>query len=73
MMGSWFDMAGYGLVHWLLFALTVAVFLYPIGRILGRMGFSPFLSVLALVPLVNLLGLWIVALVDWPNRRGSEA
>lgn len=52
------------------FAQTVA-FLYPIGRILGRIGLSPFWSVLAVVPLVNLIGLWVLAFADWPARRGA--
>jgi hypothetical protein len=62
-------MAGYGLGHWVIFAVMVAVFLYPIGRILGRIGLSPFWSVLALIPLVNLVALWFLAFIDWPGRK----
>ena len=71
MMTGWtYTMSGYGVGHWLIFAVMVAVALYPIGRILSRLGFSPFWSVLALVPLVNLIGLWLLAFVDWPE--GAE-
>lgn len=68
MMASWADMAGYGLGHWLVFAVMVAVVLYPIGKILGRIGLSPFWSIVALVPFVNLIALWALAFIDWPKR-----
>lgn len=56
------------LTHWMLVALTAGLVLYPVGRILGRMGFSSLLAVVALLPFVNLLALWIVAFIDWPKR-----
>lgn len=62
---------GYGLGHWLIFAIFVAVVLYPLGRILNRVGFSPFWSVLALIPFINLLALWVLAFSDWP-RDGEK-
>lgn len=68
MMGDWTMMAGYGIAHWIMFAVMIAVILYPIGRILGRIGMSPFWSVLALIPLVNLIALWVLAFVEWPKR-----
>lgn len=42
MMVHGFDMAGYGLAHWITFAVMAVVLLYPIGRILMRIGLSPF-------------------------------
>lgn len=72
MMVGWTDMAGYGLGHWLFFVVMVAVLLYPIGRILGRIGLSPFWSILALIPFVNMIALWFLAFIDWPEReRGA--
>jgi len=56
--------AGWGIGHWLMFAVMAAAILYPIGLILKRLGFSPFWSVLALVPGVNLIALWILALTS---------
>jgi hypothetical protein len=46
------------------------VLLYPIGRILMRIGLSPFWAILVLVPFFNLIGLWVLAFVEWP-RQGS--
>lgn len=58
--------------HWITFAVLVGLVLYPIGRILARIGFSPFWSVIALIPAANLAALWIVALSPWPNdKEGS--
>ena len=34
-------MTGYGLAHWLVFVVMVAIVLYPAGRILRRLGLSP--------------------------------
>jgi hypothetical protein len=60
-------MGDLGWWHWITFALLVGIVLYPVGRILGRIGFSPFWSIVALIPLANLAGLWIVALSPWPT------
>ncbi|CAG2150780.1 MULTISPECIES: hypothetical protein [Ralstonia] len=70
MMVHGFDMAGYGLAHWITFAVMAVVLLYPIGRILMRIGLSPFWAILVLVPFFNLIGLWVLAFVEWP-RQGS--
>jgi hypothetical protein len=54
---------------WLWFILTIGVLIYPLGRILNRIGFSPLWAILAFIPLVNLIALWALALADWPERR----
>jgi hypothetical protein len=46
--------------------VTIAIVIYPVGRILGRLGSSPFWSVLAVIPLINLAALWLLAFRDWP-------
>lgn len=74
MMDQPYMMIGYWSAwHWIAFVLFVTLLLYPIGRILARIGFSPLWSIIALVPLANLVGLWIVALQEWPrDRPGSR-
>jgi hypothetical protein len=69
MMNHWMDFTGFGfgLTHWIVFAAFVVVVLYPVGRILDRIGFSPFWSVVAMIPLVNLIALWGLAVIDWPR------
>jgi hypothetical protein len=72
-MDDWTMMSGYGAGHLIIFAIMIAVLIYPIGRILGRLGFSPFWSVVAFIPLFNLIGLWVLAFVDWPEKGASSA
>ena len=67
MMGDW------SIGHWIMFAVIAALILYPTGRILSRMGFSPFWSVVAFIPLANIIGLWIVALAAWPRGKGTTS
>lgn len=68
MMYDWL-MPTYGPFHWLVFAAVVVLIVYPVGRILRRIGFSPLWSVLVFVPILNIVGLWIVALADWPSQK----
>ena len=67
MMGDW------SIGHWIMFAAVVALILYPTGRILRRIGISPFWSVVALIPLANIIGLWVVALSAWPRDKGTTS
>ena len=61
-MYGWMMTGSWGVTHLLVFAIMVAVVLYPVGLILRHLGYSPFWAVLACVPGVNLIGLWVVAL-----------
>ncbi len=63
---GWYDetmwMGGWGVTHWVMMIALLALILYPVGLILRRLGYSPLWAALAFVPVVNLIGLWIVAL-----------
>jgi hypothetical protein len=72
MMMNWTGMGGFGFGHWVIFTVMVIAVLYPLGRILSRIGLSPFWSVLALVPFVNLIALWILALTEWPRDENTR-
>ncbi len=70
MMYGWSDTMGFSEpTHLLFFLALIALVIYPIGRILNRIGLSPLWSVLAFIPILNLLALWIVAFSDWPNQK----
>lgn len=58
-----------GPIHWLFVLALIALVLYPIGRILSRIGFSPLWSILVFVPILNLLALWILACSVWPSQK----
>ena len=51
-----------GVAHWVMMVAVLGFFIYPVGLILRRLGYSPLWAGLIFVPVVNLIGLWIVAL-----------
>ena len=72
MMYGWSEMGDYGAAHWLFFIIFIIAIAYPIGRILRRLGFSPFWSLLAFIPMINLIALWMLALIEWPSEGTSH-
>ncbi len=57
---------GFGFI-WMI--IYVAVMVVPIAKILGRIGFNQWWAAVAIVPMVNLIFLWIFAFIDWPRER----
>jgi len=45
------------------------VVIWPAARICRRVGFPPWLGVLTIVPLANVLLLWFVAFAEWPLEK----
>jgi hypothetical protein len=57
------------LVFYLLgYAILLTV---PVARIFKRVGLSPWLAILAIVPIINLLGLWMFAFNPWPSDSAA--
>ena len=54
--------------HMLLIAILGFVVLTPFWRIFKKAGFSPWLSLLTMIPLVNLFVLYYVAFARWPEN-----
>jgi hypothetical protein len=52
-------------IRWI--AILSLLQLVPFWKIFGRMGFPPWLAVIASLPLVNLIVLYYVALTPWPR------
>jgi hypothetical protein len=48
-----------------LYFVTLGV---PVARILRRMGLSRWWVLVGFLPVLNLLGLWLLAFVRWPGR-----
>ena len=59
----------YGFHGFWLIAAIIAII--PFWRICDRVGLSPWLSLLLLIPLANIIFIYYVAFADWPSRRGS--
>jgi hypothetical protein len=55
----------------LYFVLSVVVVIWPVARICRRIGYSPWLAIVTLVPFCNVLLLWFVAFAQWPVDRAS--
>jgi hypothetical protein len=55
--------------HWFVVVIYLFVILFPVAKIVGKAGYSGWWCLVAVIPLVNLIFLWIFALVTWPNER----
>lgn len=58
---------GFGL-SWL---LAAAIVILPFWRICTRVGYSPWLSLLILVPLVNVGFVYFLAFSEWPSQKSG--
>lgn len=66
---GWWGTMGLGPLHWIFFIPVILAVIYPIGRVLSRLGLSPLWSLVVFVPIVNLVALWILATIDWPDKK----
>ena len=53
--------------------LVVMAFMviFPAATVCRRLGFSPWLGVLAVIPLANVILLWFIALAQWPRVQSG--
>lgn len=49
-----------------------AVLLIPMSNIVKRAGYSPWLTLLGLIPLVNLVMFLVFAFSEWPRLRAQK-
>jgi membrane protein DedA with SNARE-associated domain len=59
----------FGFWQWVGLLLFWAVFLIPLWRIISKAGYSGAWALVSLIPVVNLIALWIFAFAKWPNER----
>ena len=65
--------AGPGFFELLVMMLPILLVIPPAWRILRRTGFSGAWSLLLLIPLVNLVVVYVFAFTDWPVERRARA
>jgi heme/copper-type cytochrome/quinol oxidase subunit 4 len=53
--------------------IAVILGIIPFWRICTRVGFSPWLSLLIIVPLANIIFIYYIAFADWPIQKSSAA
>jgi len=58
--------------HWLVLLITIGIYVVPIGHLLARLGLNRWLSLLTLVPVVNIAALWFLAYSKWPIADGRK-
>ena len=49
-----------------------AAIIVPVARIFTRVGITPWVAIFAIVPVVNLFGLWMFAFNPWPSDSVGE-
>ena len=68
--------SGLGAVEWTLLVgmtlLVVVGYVLPFWRILARMGFSPWLSILVLISPLNVVLFYYLAFSRWPSAPAAD-
>lgn len=60
-------MGDLSIFHWLIVIAVLAIWVIPAVKIVQKAGYSGWWILLAIVPLANLVMLWVFAFSDWPN------
>ncbi|WP_206609487.1 hypothetical protein [Thiohalobacter thiocyanaticus] len=59
----------FGPIMWIIFALIIIV---PFWAIFSKAGYSKWLSLLMVIPIVNLIALYFLAFSAWPSLRKRD-
>ena len=60
------------LIILIVFVLIVFLIILPFWKIFGKAGFSPALSLLMLLPFVNVIMIYFLAFAEWPILRQTQ-
>lgn len=52
--------------------LVIALYFWMVIKILGKAGFVGWWCLILLVPIVNLIMIWVFAFIDWPRARSNS-
>ncbi|HYI10051.1 MAG TPA: hypothetical protein VEK57_13410 [Thermoanaerobaculia bacterium] len=55
----------------ILIFVVVVVVIWPATRICAKAGYSPWLGVVIMIPVANIILLWYLALAEWPSRKAA--
>ncbi len=62
-------MGGFSIWHWVIVLPILIVAIWLPVRILHKAGYSGWWVVLGLVPIVNIVMVWVFAFADWPRLK----
>ena len=62
-------MGTFSVWHWIIVVVYLFVLMFPTAKILKKAGYSGWWCVLAVIPVVNLIFLWVFAFIAWPNSK----
>lgn len=57
----------------LIIAIVALLWVVPAWRILKRLGYAGEWALLAIIPMIGLIGMWVIAFSEWPNERQDPA
>lgn len=62
-------MGAFSIWHWIVLIVMLATAVVPFWKIFPRAGWPAPLSLLMLVPLANLILIWVLAFKRWPQDK----
>ncbi|HEY0584859.1 MAG TPA: hypothetical protein VGD52_01895 [Pseudoduganella sp.] len=65
-------MGSFSIWHWMIVCIWLFVLVFPMWRIATKAGFSGAWSLLMLVPLVNVVMMWVFAFAKWPVQKSDQ-
>jgi hypothetical protein len=66
-------MGSFSFFHWLIVLFWLAIFIVPAWRIVSKAGFPGALSLLMVIPIANIILLWVFAFMKWPVEKSGPA
>ncbi len=72
MMGTYFYESGFWISHWLWMLPFAAVLVIPAWRLCQRVGYPGWLGLLIVVPMANLILLYVLAFGEWPAEKNGN-
>lgn len=66
-------MANLSIAEWLIILFILGIFIVPFWRIFTKAGFPGALSLLMLLPGLNILLLFYLAFAEWPSLRNRTS
>jgi len=61
-------MSSFSIWHWLIIFIVLAAPAWLFSKVISKAGFSGWWALLGIVPLVNIIMLYVFAFSRWPNH-----